>query len=87
MINEDYAFLEDRIFFVICTVLRGPQAMSKEGAKLPPGIGLIESDLVALISRYLSITIHNSQSFGTFYLQRLNRTLQARNTGEGSSKT
>lgn len=47
--------------------------MSNEGIKLPAGIGLIESEIVSLISRYLTITIHNLQSFGALYLQRLNR--------------
>jgi hypothetical protein len=68
--------LDDRIFTIVCTVLRGPQAMSAEGSKLPPGLSLIEAELVSMISRYLSVTIHNIQSFGAFYLQRLNRSLQ-----------
>jgi hypothetical protein len=59
--------------------------MSAEGSKLPPGLSLIESELVSLISRYLSVTIHNIQSFGAFYMQKLNRSLHIKITGQSNS--
>ncbi|KAI6191163.1 hypothetical protein M3Y97_00198200 [Aphelenchoides bicaudatus] len=85
--NSIRKVVDERIFIIVSTVLRGPQSMAEQGTQLPPGLSLIEPELVSLISRYLSVTIHNIQSFGAFYLQRLNRQLQIRITGQGNSST
>ncbi|KAI6243650.1 hypothetical protein M3Y99_00027200 [Aphelenchoides fujianensis] len=65
--------------------LVGPDAMQAEGSRLPPGLPVIEGELVSLISRYLSVTIHNSQSFASFYLERVNRIFGQRRGAPGSS--
>ncbi|KAI6174141.1 hypothetical protein M3Y98_01157600 [Aphelenchoides besseyi] len=83
--NSIRCIADNRIFTLISAVLVGPDGMSAEGSRLPPGLSVIEAELVSLISRYLSVSIHNMQSFGTFYLDRVNRTLKQRSDGLGTS--
>ncbi|CAD5235185.1 unnamed protein product [Bursaphelenchus xylophilus] len=73
--NPVRRIVEDRMFSIISTILTGPQAMKDQGSRLPPGLSLIEEELVALISQYLPVTFHNSRSFCQFYTATINEHL------------
>ena len=71
--------VDERIFTIVSRILVGPTANApSDGQRLPPGLSVIEPELVQLVSKYLAVTIHNTKSFGQLYLKHVNALLNAR---------
>ncbi|CAD5227804.1 unnamed protein product [Bursaphelenchus okinawaensis] len=77
--NSVRRLVDDRMLTIISTILQGPESMKNNGSKLPPGLSVIEAELVHLISQYLPVTFHNSRSFAQFYIQTINEHLKSQN--------
>lgn len=71
--------LSKKIETRICTLLQLVLSRTGGQLKLPPGLGVIQSELSAFTSKLYAIVIHNWNTFGTFYTEILNNYAKERN--------
>lgn len=69
----------NRIRDFICQVLR----QSSEPLRVPPGLGIVQTELASLTSHYYAIAVHNWNAFGRFYGQLLDEEYNNFNQPDG----
>ncbi|VDN34279.1 unnamed protein product [Gongylonema pulchrum] len=63
--NRIRKLIRDRVYNFIFSMISSPGPSSRQ--QFPPGLSVIREELSELTGRFLRITNHNRQIFGTYY--------------------